>query len=76
MKIYYAQRNYHQMNKTWATTLEPLGLANEPPPPGTQAPTLRATPEGYEAEIIRRTPEGKPLETWVIRQDSRLTRKP
>jgi Carbohydrate family 9 binding domain-like len=76
MKMYHAQRNYFQKNKTWATTLEALGVANDPPPPGAEAPTLRATPGGYEAEITRLTLEGKPLETWIIRQDSRLTRKP
>jgi hypothetical protein len=75
MKIYHAQRAYQKANKSWAATLEDLGLAGDPPPIGLEAPTLRPTAEGFEAEITLRPREGHPRQTWTVRQDSRLVRK-
>jgi Carbohydrate family 9 binding domain-like len=75
MKIYHAQRDYSKRHKTWATTLEALGLSYDPKLPDTEE-TLRGTPEGYEVEIIRSSRDGTPPETWSIRQDSRLIRRP
>jgi hypothetical protein len=76
MEIYQAQKAHRQANKTWAASLEALGQANEPPPPGARVPTLRMTPEGFEAEL-KLVPLGvRPGQTWTVRQDSRLVREP
>ena len=76
MGIYQAQRAYRQKNTTWAPSLEALGLSNEPAIPGSEPPTLRATPEGFEARMTGPTGEGRTPQTWTVRQDSRLTSKP
>jgi Carbohydrate family 9 binding domain-like len=75
MKVYHEQRAYREKAKAWAPTLEALGLAGDNPLPGTEPPTLRITPEGFEAEITLRPSGGHPRQTWIVRQDSRLTRK-
>jgi hypothetical protein len=73
MKIYQSQKAYREKSKTWARTLEELGLPSIPPDAGSGPPTLRATPGGFEAEIIVSTGEGRPRQIWTVRQDSHLT---
>ena len=73
MEVYRAQKTYHDRTKSWAPTLEAIGLSNQSATPGTGLLILRSTPEGYEAET---TQAGEAGPTWTIRQDSRLTRKP
>jgi hypothetical protein len=73
MQVYHAQNAYRRNNGAWSARVEPLGLPE--PPPGLPEPTVALTPEGYEASLTF-TPEGGPAETWTVRQDSRLARKP
>jgi hypothetical protein len=75
MAVYHAQKAFRGKNKVWATTPAELGLANPSPSPGLGPVTLRATPGGYEAEVTFAPSDG-PSQTWVMSQDSRLTRKP
>jgi hypothetical protein len=75
MAIYQAQRAYQAKTKTWATSLNELGLDHPPEVPGLGPATLRATPEGYEAEVTLAPGGGEVPQAWLIRQDSKLTRK-
>ncbi len=76
MTIYHAQKAYHKKNQSWAKTLDELGLANPPITPGLSPVTLRATPAGFEAEITVNPGNGEVPQIWLVRQDSRLVRKP
>jgi len=75
MVVYHSQRAYQKTHKTWATNPNDLGLRPETIP-GLSPVTIRATPSGYEAEITLTPDEGQAPQVWVIRQDSRLLRKP
>ena len=75
MKIFQAQRAYREKNKSWATNLEALGLANDPPLPEAGPATVKATPDGFEGEITLLARVGRPRQIWTVRQDSRLTVK-
>jgi hypothetical protein len=75
MEIYESQRTYREKHKSYAETLEQLGLAGEPPPPGAESPIMRSTKTSYEAEITLKAGPKHSRQTWTIRQDSRLTRK-
>jgi hypothetical protein len=70
MQVYYAQRSFFERNKKWATSLEALAL---PPAPNLPEHTtsLRLMPDGFEAAISS-SGHGKRVETWTIRQDSRI----
>jgi hypothetical protein len=74
MQIYYAQRAFFEENKRWATTLAELKLPNALAIPEHRA-KLAPTADGYEAVIDFKRSGGN-LETWAIRQDSRLEYRP
>jgi hypothetical protein len=76
MTINEAERTYHSQKKTWAKSLEELGLAKLLPLSDTEPLIIRLTKDGYEVEITRKAIPYHPQKTWVIRQDSRLTAKP
>lgn len=76
MKIFQYQVAYRGKNKAWASTLKNLELDNAPAIPGTTEPKIRTTEEGFEAEITLNPTTSTPAQTWIVRQDSRLTRKP
>jgi predicted metalloprotease with PDZ domain len=73
MQVYHAQNAYKRNNGAWSARIAPLSLPDSPA--GLPEPTIAVTPEGYEASLTF-TPDGGPAETWTVRQDSRLTRKP
>jgi hypothetical protein len=71
MRIYRAQRDFHDKNKQWAAKIDELALPDASGlPPHTTA--LRPTADGYEAAITF-TPPGGTTQTWTIRQDSRIS---
>jgi Carbohydrate family 9 binding domain-like len=70
MQIYYAQRAFFEEHKRWATKLAELKLPDALAMPEHRT-TLAPTADGYEAVIAFNRPSGS-LETWAIRQDSRL----
>ncbi len=76
MRIYNSEKNYQKAHKKWASTLKDLGLAGAPLSLGLGAPILRETPDGFEAEITLPALGDHPQETWTVRQDSRLLKKP
>ena len=76
MAIYHAQKAYRKKNQSWATSLNDLGLADLPPVDGLGPATLRATPGGFEAEITLSPGNGGSTQVWMVREDSRLSRKP
>ena len=76
MVIYHAQKAYHRAHQAWATKLEDLGLARPPALPGVGPVELHATAGGFEAELTQTFGSGVPPQTWTVRQDSRLAKKP
>ena len=76
MAIYWAQKAYKDKHKAWADSLEALGLADQPPSPKLGPVRIHATPAGFEAEASLTPGPGELAQTWVIRQDSRISRKP
>jgi hypothetical protein len=71
MAIYHAQSAYRAKHKTWASTLEALGLGADSAIPGTTPPQIKRTSTGYEASIAMESPLPQ---VWTIREDSRLSR--
>lgn len=71
MRVYAAQKAYHQANKSWASELSKLDLGSRAPE-GVEAPALRLTPDGYEATIRIPASGTNPARAWHVRQDSRL----
>ena len=76
MTIYHAQKAYKKNKSSWAKSLNDLGFADLPPIPGLGPLTIRATPEGFEAEVTLTPGDREAPQVWVVRQDSRLIRKP
>lgn len=75
MRVYHAQKAFHDKTKKWAENVESLNL---PAPPAGLPPhklTLHATAEGYEARLTLEG-DGKGEETWTVRQDSKIGRVP
>jgi len=75
IQIYHAQNAFQRNNKTWSETLDPLDLGPLPAGMPRHTTTIRKTPDGYEAAIACE-PEGQAAQTWIIRQDSRISMKP
>ena len=73
MAVYQAQKAYQARTKSWAPTLEALGLPEAPRPAGESPITLRPAPEGYEARINLDPAPGQKPRALTLRQDSRLT---
>ncbi|WP_165251298.1 M61 family metallopeptidase [Paludisphaera soli] len=73
MQVYHAQNAYKRNNGAWSDRLDPLDLPASPA--GVPAATLTRTDDGYEAAIAFTPEDGEP-QTWTVRQDSRLRRKP
>ncbi|WP_156512782.1 sugar-binding protein [Planctomyces sp. SH-PL62] len=73
MQVYHAQGAYRRNNGRYADRLDPLDLPAAPA--GVPDVALAGTPEGYEAAITF-TPEGGAPQTWTVRQDSRIARRP
>jgi hypothetical protein len=71
MAIYHAQTAYREKHKSWASTLEALGLGAEPKTAGTSPSQIKLTPSGFEASIAI---DGPPPRVWTVREDSRLSR--
>ncbi len=73
MQVYHGQAAFHGQNKRWTASLDDLklpelaGLSSEPV-------ILKTTPEGFTASLTFTPPGGSP-QTWVVTQDSRLTRR-
>ena len=71
--IYRAQRSFRDKNKSWAESIEALGLPDRPATPDESPAILRKTSDGFEASITLKAVEGRPSKVLTIRQDSRLT---
>ncbi len=70
-KVYYAQRDYREKNKTWATSLSQLGLQDLRHPSLISPPSLETTKDYYEAYATMRQPDGS-TRKWHIRSDARV----
>ncbi|WP_422926994.1 carbohydrate-binding family 9-like protein [Singulisphaera sp. PoT] len=70
MAVYHAQRAHKNAHKTWAETLDQLGIS-EPVDAKTSPVKIQLTPEGFLAVIETPKEQGK-VTKWSIRQDSRL----
>lgn len=75
IEIYHAQKRFQDKNKLWAERFEMLDLPTLPVGSPEDQLTIEATPNGFEAAITF-TPEGGDRQTWTIREDSRIARKP
>ncbi len=71
IEIYHAQKRFHDKNGRWAERSDQLDIAAAPG----EKPAIKAMPGGYEAALTF-TPEGGAQQTWTIREDSRITRRP
>lgn len=71
-RIYYAQRDYREKHRTWATRLDQLGLQGVSHPSLLGPPTLETTRNSYEASCRLRSPSGE-LQQWHIRQDAKIS---
>lgn len=71
MRIYDAQKAYHQEHRRWAATLAELELSSLPDTGLAQPPTLALTPDGYVATVGAKVYGGQ-FRRLHIRQDSRL----
>lgn len=77
MAIYAAQKAFQQREGRYSATLEPLGLNPEDfRITGLSAPVARLTPAGFEVLMTVAPHAGHPERTWLIEQDSRLSRRP
>lgn len=73
MQLYHAQAAFHGKNKRWAMTLNELKLPEAAD--ATSFPmVMKANSDGFTASITF-TPPGSAPQTWMVRQDSRLTRE-
>lgn len=63
-RIYYAQRDYRQKHKRYASTLAELGIVEE-------SSLMQVTQSGFEVTVEVKYPEGE-VRQWHIRQDSRV----
>lgn len=70
-RLYYAQKAHFVKTKSYADTLAALGLLTSDPKLGRIV--MKSTPTGYTAEITVPRGDGT-TQTWMIREDSRLTR--
>jgi hypothetical protein len=68
MRVYAAQRTYHEANKRWASSLHKLGLDHALKAGPIE---MKPTSEGYEAWSECRDATGKPQRV-TVRQDSRI----
>ena len=75
IEIYQAQNRFRAKNKRWAGRIEELDLPAAADASTGQTVEIRPTPDGYEAAITFQ-PEGGDRQTWTIRQDSRILKKP
>jgi pimeloyl-ACP methyl ester carboxylesterase len=69
-KIYYAQRDYWEAHKRWATNLAELNLNPGTLPSGVQSLALESTADGYVCSTSFN--EGDRSRVWRIRQDRLL----
>jgi hypothetical protein len=71
MAIYHAERTYRAKHKTWAASLDVLGMNADPVISGATPPRIKLSPTGFEASIAI---GGPPERVWTVREDSRLSR--
>ena len=79
MEIYHRQKSFHEKNKSWANSLDQLGLDPANLKGLSKSPVLKMTDTGFRATVevpVAATAE-VPLgngatQSWSIRQDSRL----
>ncbi len=76
VKIYEAQRLYREKHKTYARTMEELAIELPLLQAAAGPPVLSLTPSGYTVELSMKARPGHDRQTWMIREDSRLSRKP
>jgi hypothetical protein len=70
LEVYYAQRDFREKHKRWATTLDELEVSASELPAGVQRPALEPTPDGYICSVGFK--EGDRARVWSIRQDRLL----
>ncbi|HEY3860625.1 MAG TPA: sugar-binding protein [Verrucomicrobiae bacterium] len=70
LEVYYAQRDYFNGHRRWATNLTALHISTDHLPAGVQAPDLESTPEGYTCAAAY--DDGGHQHVWRIRQDRLL----
>lgn len=75
MQIYHAQRTHQRNNQRWNDRLDALDLGPPPANMPKHSTAIETTPEGYRASITFE-PEPNAPQTWVVEQDSRISRTP
>jgi transglutaminase-like putative cysteine protease/pimeloyl-ACP methyl ester carboxylesterase len=70
LEIYYAQLDFRNAQKRWATNLVELGWSTDQLPPDVGAPVLELTADGYACAVGLR--DGEHSRVWRIRQDRLL----
>ena len=71
MRIYYAQREFHEAHKRYAKSLDELGLAGLKDETLTGPPTVEAGDDHFRATVEVKLPDGG-TRRWNVREDSRL----
>ena len=71
MRIYYAERAYHDKNKHWTSDIKDLHPGNIASTDLYGDPDIQLTPEGYTVTVLFRLPKGTVIK-WHIRQDSKI----
>ena len=70
LEVYYAELEFWNANKSWATNLAQLGWSAPELPAGVQAPALEPTADGYSCSVAFQ--DGASQRIWRIRQDRLL----
>lgn len=72
MRIYYAERDYHEKNKKWTATLSDLNPGDISSSDLSGAPEIVLTSDGYIATVSYRLPRGTFMK-WHVTESSRIS---
>jgi hypothetical protein len=70
-QVYYAQRDYRQKQRRWATTLTDLGVSSLHHASLTKPLSLAVVPGGFQITAEMQKPDGT-VQRWHIRQDAKV----
>jgi hypothetical protein len=70
LEVYYAEKDFWNAHKCWATNLVELNLPQSKLPAGVRPPVLKPTADGYVCAVAFQA--GNRQHVWRIRQDRLL----